>query len=89
MSAWTLGRSWLVYGASYAVAGAAAAGAAMFTGGDPFLQAVAGGVAATVVLYLCSIVFKKSGPAGQESGQSFPNVYLIEITDGKVGMKTL
>ena len=35
------------------------------------------------------IVFKKSGPAGQESGQSFPNVYLIEITDGKVGMKTL
>lgn len=35
------------------------------------------------------IVFKKSGPEGQESGQSMPNVYLIEITDGKVGMKTL
>jgi branched-chain amino acid transport system substrate-binding protein len=35
------------------------------------------------------IVFKKSGPAGQESGQSQPNVYLIEIVDGKVGMKTL
>jgi branched-chain amino acid transport system substrate-binding protein len=35
------------------------------------------------------IVFKKSGPAGQESGQSFPNVYLIEIADGKVGMKAL
>jgi branched-chain amino acid transport system substrate-binding protein len=35
------------------------------------------------------IVFKKSGPAGQESGQSMPNVYLIEIVDGKVGMKTL
>lgn len=35
------------------------------------------------------IVFKKSGPAGQESGQSMPNVYLIEIVDGKVGLKTL
>ncbi|HEY8336471.1 MAG TPA: ABC transporter substrate-binding protein [Tardiphaga sp.] len=35
------------------------------------------------------IVFKKSGPVGQESGQSFPNVYLIEIADGKVGMKAL
>jgi branched-chain amino acid transport system substrate-binding protein len=35
------------------------------------------------------IVFKKSGPAGKESGQSQPNVYLIEITDGKIGMKTL
>jgi len=23
------------------------------------------------------------------SGQSQPNVYLIEITDGKIGMKTL
>ena len=35
------------------------------------------------------IVFKKSGPEGKESGQSQPNVYLIEITDGKIGMKTL
>jgi branched-chain amino acid transport system substrate-binding protein len=35
------------------------------------------------------IVFKKSGPEGKESGQSQPNVYLIEINDGKVGMKTL
>ena len=35
------------------------------------------------------IVFKKSGPDGKESGQSQPNVYLIEISDGKVGMKTL
>ena len=35
------------------------------------------------------IVFKKSGPEGKESGQSQPNVYLIEISDGKVGMKTL
>ena len=35
------------------------------------------------------IVFRKSGPAGKESGQSQPNVYLIEISDGKVGMKTL
>ncbi|UYO55869.1 ABC transporter substrate-binding protein [Rhodopseudomonas palustris] len=35
------------------------------------------------------IVFQKSGPAGKESGQSQPNVYLIEITDGKVGMKDL
>ncbi|MBC7580911.1 ABC transporter substrate-binding protein [Tardiphaga sp.] len=35
------------------------------------------------------IAFKKSGPAGQESGQSFPNVYLVEITDGKVVMKDM
>ncbi|XAT75782.1 ABC transporter substrate-binding protein [Rhodopseudomonas sp. P1] len=35
------------------------------------------------------IVFQKSGPAGKESGQSQPNVYLIEIADGKVGMKDL
>lgn len=35
------------------------------------------------------IVFRKSGPQGKESGQSQPNVYLIEINDGKVGMKTL
>jgi branched-chain amino acid transport system substrate-binding protein len=35
------------------------------------------------------IVFKKSGPDGKESGQSQPNVYLIEISDGKIGMKTL
>jgi branched-chain amino acid transport system substrate-binding protein len=35
------------------------------------------------------IVFKKAGPEGKESGQSQPNVYLIEINDGKIGMKTL
>ena len=35
------------------------------------------------------IVFKKSGPDGKESGQSQPNVYLIEISDGKIGMKSL
>ena len=35
------------------------------------------------------IVFRKSGPEGKESGQSQPNVYLIEIKDGKIGMKTL
>jgi branched-chain amino acid transport system substrate-binding protein len=35
------------------------------------------------------IVFRKSGPEGKESGQSQPNVYLIEISDGKVGIKTL
>ena len=35
------------------------------------------------------IVFRKSGPAGKESGQSQPNVYLIEISDGKIGMKSL
>ncbi len=35
------------------------------------------------------IAFQKSGPAGKESGQSQPNVYLIEIADGKVGMKDL
>ncbi|WP_182915318.1 ABC transporter substrate-binding protein [Rhodopseudomonas palustris] len=35
------------------------------------------------------IAFQKSGPTGKESGQSQPNVYLIEIADGKVGMKDL
>ncbi|WP_024506489.1 ABC transporter substrate-binding protein [Bradyrhizobium sp. ARR65] len=35
------------------------------------------------------IVFHKSGPEGKESGQSQPNVYLIEIEDGKVGLKNL
>jgi branched-chain amino acid transport system substrate-binding protein len=35
------------------------------------------------------IAFKKSGPEGKESGQSQPNVYLIEINDGKISMKTL
>ena len=35
------------------------------------------------------ILFKKSGPTGQESGQSFPNVYLVEIVDGKIAMKDL
>ena len=30
------------------------------------------------------IKFQKQGPAGKESGQSMPNVYLIEIKDGKV-----
>lgn len=31
-----------------------------------------------------TIKFEKSGPAGKESGQSRPNVYLIKIVDGKV-----
>src|SRR6201993_5226704 len=35
------------------------------------------------------IIFRKSGPQGKESGQSQPNVYLIEINDGKVGLKNL
>ena len=35
------------------------------------------------------IVFQKSGPAGKESGQSKPNVYMIEIKDGKVDMPVL
>lgn len=35
------------------------------------------------------IVFKKSGPAGQESGQSQPNVYMIEINDGKISLSSL
>ena len=35
------------------------------------------------------IVFRKSRPEGKESGQSQPNVYLIEISDGKIGMKSL
>ena len=30
------------------------------------------------------IRFAKAGPAGKESGQSKPDVYLIEIKDGKV-----
>jgi branched-chain amino acid transport system substrate-binding protein len=30
------------------------------------------------------VKFTKSGPAGSESGQSIPNVYLIRIEDGKV-----
>ena len=31
-----------------------------------------------------TIKFRKSGPAGMESGQSIPGVYLIKIEDGKV-----
>jgi len=30
------------------------------------------------------IKFEKNGPAGQESGQSMPNVYLVKIENGKV-----
>ncbi|MDB5591604.1 MAG: transporter substrate-binding protein [Enterovirga sp.] len=30
------------------------------------------------------IAFEKSGPAGKESGQNVPNVYVIQIKDGKV-----
>jgi branched-chain amino acid transport system substrate-binding protein len=30
------------------------------------------------------IKFEKAGPAGQESGQSIPNIYVVEIKDGKV-----
>ncbi len=35
------------------------------------------------------IKFDKSGPAGKESGQSKPNVYLIEISGGKVNQVQL
>lgn len=35
------------------------------------------------------IRFAKAGPAGKESGQSKPEVYLIEIKDGKVVVPTL
>ena len=35
------------------------------------------------------IHFAKSGPAGRESGQSRPDVYLIEIKDGRVILPTL
>ena len=35
------------------------------------------------------IRFVKSGPAGKESGQSKPDVYLIEIKDGRVVVPTL
>ena len=34
------------------------------------------------------IKFTKSGPAGKESGQSIPTVYLIKIEDGKVVVPT-
>ena len=30
------------------------------------------------------IKFEKAGPAGQESGQSIPGIYLIKIENGKV-----
>jgi branched-chain amino acid transport system substrate-binding protein len=30
------------------------------------------------------IKFNKAGPAGKESGQSIPNVYLVRIEGGKV-----
>jgi branched-chain amino acid transport system substrate-binding protein len=30
------------------------------------------------------IVFQKAGPAGKESGQSMPEVYIIEIAEGKI-----
>ena len=30
------------------------------------------------------IKFEKAGPAGQESGQSNPGIYLIKIENGKV-----
>ena len=30
------------------------------------------------------IKFEKEGPAGKESGQSQPNVYVVQIKDGKV-----
>ena len=35
------------------------------------------------------IKFNKSGPAGKESGQSKPNVYIIEISGGKVNQVQL
>lgn len=35
------------------------------------------------------IRFAKAGPAGKESGQSRPDVYLLEIRDGKVVVPTL
>jgi branched-chain amino acid transport system substrate-binding protein len=30
------------------------------------------------------IKFEKAGPAGQESGQSNPGIYLIKIENGKI-----
>ncbi|WP_375464579.1 ABC transporter substrate-binding protein [uncultured Methylobacterium sp.] len=36
-----------------------------------------------------AIRFAKTGPAGKESGQSKPDVYLIEIKDGKVVVPTI
>ena len=74
--------------------------AAVVAGGSPVLFALltASGPVSAIKAALWDIkikglngdiVFRKSGPDGKESGQSQPNVYLIEITDGKIGMKTL
>jgi branched-chain amino acid transport system substrate-binding protein len=30
------------------------------------------------------IKFDKAGPAGKESGQSTPNIYVVQIKDGKI-----
>jgi branched-chain amino acid transport system substrate-binding protein len=30
------------------------------------------------------IAFTKQGPAGQESGQNLPSIYLIKIENGKI-----
>jgi branched-chain amino acid transport system substrate-binding protein len=35
------------------------------------------------------IKFTKQGPEGNESGQNLPNVYVIEISDGKVAQVSL
>ena len=32
------------------------------------------------------IAFKKEGPAGKESGQSVPTVYMVKIDGGKVAL---
>lgn len=33
------------------------------------------------------VAFSKEGPAGKESGQASPNVYVVELKDGKVSVK--
>ncbi len=35
------------------------------------------------------IAFNKDGPAGKESGQNDPNVYIVAIKDGKIVLPKL
>ncbi|HCP79175.1 MAG TPA: ABC transporter substrate-binding protein, partial [Pusillimonas sp.] len=32
------------------------------------------------------IAFRKSGPEGRESGQSYPNTFLVRIQDGEISL---
>ncbi len=59
---WTLSSSRAVYAASYVFAGMIAAAVMMTVPFESsFLRAAAGGAAATLLLYACSLIFKNSG----------------------------